>query len=315
MKRLTTSLKDVSSAQMIKSLAELGCFEFEDTAYGCAYRKDGKILYRMGSDWHRVREFIENSRLSGILPTAIAEKTIRQAQVSGGEEAAKLRLKLTLGREMRDMYNESFFDALDELSATANNDSAGDILEAYKDEIDGFFNAAQLQLFEGLLHMAYMAKNLTANHFDALRGWLEATRQQMADDVLLKKQFNRTFNLYIEINDKGAIRQVQNANRKPLEEQKWMAERKGFLTSPVYVQTRWYEKAAELSKERTAFQNEVSQLMDEKYVKRLQDLRTLPSVILAEDFKQKLAQVEKACSPQAFQMLKDYGRIWNVRLD
>ena len=59
---MTTSLKDVSSAQMIKSLAELGCFEYEDTAYGCAYRKDGKVLYRMGGDWQRIHDFVENSR-------------------------------------------------------------------------------------------------------------------------------------------------------------------------------------------------------------------------------------------------------------
>ena len=64
---MTTSLKDVSSAQMIKSMAELGCFEYEDTAYGCAYRKDGKVLYRMGGDWQRIHDFIENSRLAGIL--------------------------------------------------------------------------------------------------------------------------------------------------------------------------------------------------------------------------------------------------------
>ena len=309
---MTTSLKDVSSAQMIKSMAELGCFEYEDTAYGCAYRKDGKVLYRMGGDWQRIHDFIEHSRLAGILPTAVAEKTVRQAKITGSEEEAKLKLKLSLGKELQAMYNAAFFDILEELGQIPNCDSAGDILEEYKEAIDGFFDDGQLQLFEGLLNRAYLAKTLTTEHFDALRSWLAATRLQMADDVLIKKQFNRTFNVYIEINDQGVVRQVQNANRKPLEEQKWAAERKGFLTSPVYAKTRWYEKAAELSSERAAFQKEVGQLMDDRYIARLQALRSLPSVIEAELFAEKLAAAEAACSPQAVQLLKDYGRLWNL---
>lgn len=309
---MTTSLKDVSSAQMIKSMAELGCFEYEDTAYGCAYRKDGKVLYRMGGDWQRIHDFIDNSRLAGILPTAVAEKTVRQAKITGSEEEAKLKLKLALGKELQAMYNAAFFDILEELGQIPNCDSAGDILESYKEAIDGFFDDGQLQLFEGLLNRAYLAKTLTTEHFDALRSWLAATRLQMADDVLIKKQFNRTFNVYIEINDQGVVRQVQNANRKPLEEQKWAAERKGFLTSPVYAKTRWYEKAAELSSERAAFQKEVGQLMDDRYIARLQALRSLPSVIEAELFAEKLAAAEAACSPQAVQLLKDYGRLWNL---
>ena len=181
---MTTSLKDVSSAQMIKSMAELGCFEYEDTAYGCAYRKDGKVLYRMGGDWQRIHDFIENSRLAGILPTAVAEKTVRQAKITGSEEEAKLKLKLALGKELQAMYNAAFFDILEELGQIPNCDSAGDILEEYKEAIDGFFDDGQLQLFEGLLNRAYLAKTLTTEHFDALRSWLAATRLQMADDVL-----------------------------------------------------------------------------------------------------------------------------------
>lgn len=310
--QMTTSLKDVSSAQMIKSMAELGCFEYEDTAYGCAFRKDGKTLYRMGGDWQRIHDFVESSRLAGLMPTAAAEKTVRQAKITGSEEEAKLKLKLALGKELQTMYDTTFFDLLEELGQTPNCDSAGEILEAYKEEIDGFFNAGQLQLFEGLLNMAYLAKTLTTEHFEALRSWLYATRMQMADDVLIKKQFNRTFNVYIEINDQGVVRQVSNANRKPLEEQKWAAERKGFLTSPVYAKTRWYEKAAELSNERAAFQEEVRQLMDERYIERLKALRSLPAVIDAELFAQKLAIAEEACSPAAMQQLKDYGRLWNI---
>lgn len=87
---------------------------------------------------------------------------------------------------------------------------------------------------------------------------------------------------------------------------------KGFLTSPVYAKTRWYEKAAELSSERAAFQKEVGQLMDDRYIARLQALRSLPSVIEAELFAEKLAAAEAACSPQAVQLLKDYGRLWNL---
>ena len=52
--------------------------------------------------------------------------------------------------------------------------------------------------------------------------------------------------------------------------------------------------------------------MDDRYIARLQALRSLPSVIEAELFAEKLAAAEAACSPQAVQLLKDYGRLWNL---
>ena len=72
---MTTSLKDVSSAQMIRSLSELGCFEHENSAFGCAYWEEGKVHYRLGSEWERVNAFVSACPLKGLYPTPIMSKT------------------------------------------------------------------------------------------------------------------------------------------------------------------------------------------------------------------------------------------------
>lgn len=309
---MTTSLKDVSSAQMIRSLSELGCFEHENSAFGCAYLDRGKVYYRLGSEWGRVNNFIKGCPLKGLYPTPMLEKTVRQATLSGTEEDAKLQVKLQVGRQLQSMYNKTYFDIMAKLSQCAPNDSSGELLEVYREEIDGFFDADQLQMFEGLMGMAYQAKLLTDDHLHSLQSWLSNVRMQMADDMIIKHGFNRTFYAYVQLDQQGNVRRIINANEKSLMGQKQISERQGFLLSPVFSKTCWYVKAAELNQVRLAFQDSLNQLMDEHYLSRIKALRQLPPAIEPALYEQCLAQAENACSNEAVEALVDYGRLWNM---
>lgn len=311
---MTTSLKDVSSAQMIRSLAELGCFEHENSAFGCAYWEEGKVYYRLGSEWERVNAFVSACPLRGLYPTPIMSKTVRQATLSGTEEDVKLTVKLQVGRELAEAYGPVYFELMARLSQEPADGSAGEILEAYRDEIDGFFDADQLQLLEGLMGLAYQAKLLTRDQLQRLQGWLLNVRLQMDDDVIIKHNFSRTFYAYAELDPAGGVRRVINANEKTLMEQKWAAQRRGLLTSPVFQKTCWYVKAADLAQTKKAFQERLEHLMDDAYLARLRAIRALPSAVDEALYAECLNQAQAECSPLAVQALADYGRLWNMAL-
>ena len=58
---MTTSLKDVSSAEMIRKLAEMNCFEQECTMYGYAWKLDnGMRMYSMSEDELFIQQAFEN---------------------------------------------------------------------------------------------------------------------------------------------------------------------------------------------------------------------------------------------------------------
>ena len=40
---MTTSLRDVSSAQMVNKLAEMNCFEQDCTVYGYSWKRENEI--------------------------------------------------------------------------------------------------------------------------------------------------------------------------------------------------------------------------------------------------------------------------------
>ena len=58
---MTTSLRDVSSAEMVRKLAEMNCFEQECTMYGYAWkRNNGKRMYSMSEDELLIQQAFEN---------------------------------------------------------------------------------------------------------------------------------------------------------------------------------------------------------------------------------------------------------------
>ena len=58
---MTTSLRDVSSAQMVSALAEMNCFEQECVIYGYSWkRENGKRMYSLSDDELLIQQSFES---------------------------------------------------------------------------------------------------------------------------------------------------------------------------------------------------------------------------------------------------------------
>lgn len=75
---MTTSLKDVSSAQMIHTLNEMNCFETECTVYGYVWKdRNGRKQYTTSEDQLIIHQSFEEKELLGYAMSPIRSLSIR----------------------------------------------------------------------------------------------------------------------------------------------------------------------------------------------------------------------------------------------
>lgn len=311
---MTTFIRDVESAKIMNAMIEMGCYDHEYYTYGCAYLEDEKIKFRLSGDWSRINSFIQECSTNELYPTPIMENMQRQAVLSGTEENVELILKLKLARKLQETYGRNYFEALAILGRQGNNDGAGTLIDDFQEEITGYYDADQLQLFEGLVQMACAAKVLTKSHAEQALQWLAKIRMQMEDDVVIKQRFSRTFACFISQKENQAMGFTINANEKSLTEQKWSAEKTGLLTTPIFKKTYWYPEAPDLAAFKEKFHLAVKKLMSDSYLARVTAIRNLPPAIDQATFATQLEIVEKTCSAEATASLRSYGYRWNVLL-
>ena len=169
---MTTSLKDVSSAQMIHSLVEMNCFAQECNVYGYMWKDSaGHIKYTTSDDESVIRRSFERKVLAHYEMTPIKSWTAREIVKEETKDDLWMYLKLRLCEALRLNYDQVYFQTLNELCSLPADNQAWDILYPWLQEIDGYYNEDALQLFEGAVNYAIITKHLGGEACIRIRKW------------------------------------------------------------------------------------------------------------------------------------------------
>ena len=190
---MTTSLKDVDSAQMVNFLASVGGVDEQYNAYGYAFYQNGKANYLVGDDYHQILQQHRESIWDKQLATPIEKIVLVDSLLSGTKDDSLFKLKLTLAKQLYNRYPLSYFKEQQLLLSGKETNDGWAILKQWQQEIDGYFEAEHLLLFEEVVRMAYENNTLDQAHCGELRSWIKRVKLQMDDNVVVKDQYCRTF--------------------------------------------------------------------------------------------------------------------------
>ncbi|MED9781307.1 MAG: hypothetical protein UGE23_07925 [Peptococcaceae bacterium] len=272
---MTTSLKDVSSAQMVHALAEMNCFEQECTVYGYGwYESDThKICYTISDDEQAIRQSFENKALNHYAMTPIQKIMQRTIITEEIKDQIYFLLKLKLAEKIKTGYSKAYYNALLEILNMPPDSLALPILHRWKDEIDGYYDKDEIILYEGALDYAYLTQHLTDQDYDHLCQWVQQYKLQLAQSPQTKDNYTRTFWGFAYELENGSYKFVCNANQKVILEKLGKA---GHYHTPIFHKEYYYHMSNELKDVRKSFETKIQQLMDATYLERMQALRTLP---------------------------------------
>ncbi len=306
--------KDMIAASDFESAMRLGCFDKEFTYYGVAYLgEDGRISYRISAQSGRLYKFIEQSTSEGFYPTPVLRNMKRRPAPSGHEEIIKLDEKKNTARKIREIYNEPYFYLLKVLTDIAPSNGAYELLKEKQDELEGLYDATQLQLFGGLVRTAVDSKVLTQKAEQELMKWLHDVEKQMEDDIVAKGQYKKVMSGFAYQNAQGNIQYFYDAKPEVTYEEKAKYDRKGVFATPVFRKEYYLREMGEFAQIRKKFIEEMKQVMSNGYIKLLLEIKNLPSVIPTEKFEEYRNAVKENCSSEAYETFCGYAYRWNVK--
>lgn len=239
----------------VARMAELGGFAEEITIIGCVYKQDGDVLYRVTDDPDEAYRFYESAARQGILPTLPQIYVRREIIPAGQRERMTDEAKLTCARQMRDAFDSRFWQCFDALAATPAENSAADILERYRKDLEGRYAREPLDLFSVFLDEALERHRLSTEAYADFAGWLEENYEKMADDWIVKEQYERTFYGFASYRDAATLNlRVDTAPFNLLEKQQDLRQQ-GVHVTPIFKKTIQYRESAALPKVRRQFQD------------------------------------------------------------
>ena len=87
---MTTSLRDVASAEMVRTLAGMNCFELDCVVYGYGWKKpDGQKMYSMSDDELLIQKAFEEHTLERCCMTPIQQWSTRSIVKEETKEESK----------------------------------------------------------------------------------------------------------------------------------------------------------------------------------------------------------------------------------
>lgn len=239
----------------VARMAELGGFAEEITIIGCVYKQGGDVLYRVTDDPDEAYHFYESAARQGILPTLPQIYVRREIIPAGQRERMTDEAKLTCARQMRDAFDSRFWQCFDALAATPAENSAADILERYRNDLEGRYAREPLDLFSVFLDEALERHRLSTEAYADFAGWLEENYEKMADDWIVKEQYERTFYGFASYRDAATLNlRVDTAPFNLLEKQQDLRQQ-GVHVTPIFKKTIQYRESAALPKVRRQFQD------------------------------------------------------------
>ena len=303
--------RDMCCIAAVGDMAEMGRFDEEFHMYGCASLDGGKITYRVTPLAEQIYQFTSAGAVSGYYPTRVHSYSESLPVPVGMRTGIERSVKLKLARHIQTLYPASYFMLLQPFCEVSADNSSQPLLERLKEAVEGYFEEAICQLFEGTVQIAYAAKHLNRDSYRDFQHWLANVRRQMEDTPVIQSGMPRTFYGFCYQKGEGAIKTIVNAQAISVWEQRGNLERQGYLVGPILRQEQWFDETADISEGRMRFKQTVQSLENASYFDYLQTLQALPSVIDTGVFQHALEELTRTEMTTAIEDFYSYGYRWN----
>lgn len=291
----TAVLRDVQVAQEIRSMAALGKFPKEITAYGLVYYQNGQRHYMLTTEQAKLVRFLNETANQALFPTLIDSHTERLAIPEGFEEDVIRAVKLQLAQKLAKDYPEQAFACLLEVSQAAPDSSAEEPLQKYRRQLESVFDAEKIRAFAAICTQAYLRKNCTLAIYQELSAWCAKRLLQLEGFVPPVGQRDKSFYGLAVLKDQHLERCVINANLSCIYQEKLALEQQGLLT------TIWHQHHFAVPKQESlsGIQAQMTAILEKIYDTDL--------IALMEQIEQAPAVIEPACFAQVMETLTALG--------
>ena len=316
MNRLNQMFRDFKVAEDVGKMIELRRFEIEFEVYGTVYWEENQRYYLVSKNeellYGKRKELGKQNKYP--LPVQIwREKRLVPA---GWEEDIEQDVKINLCRYLQKAYPESFWENILSVADSTENDVGVKVLDPIQEQLEGIFQADQLQLFDELSLMLYLRKNLTKNSYCNYQKWLKEIQQEMINDIKTKDIFSKKlFGFAYQKQGEQIQYQLNASQRLILEKRERLLCQNDILVAPVFYQKIWYNYDYRLEQARNDFREKMKYLFDNNYFSTLQKIKQLPITVDQKLYFEILKNYQDNGNHILAEAWSAMGREWGICID
>lgn len=300
--------RDVECGMDVSRMVELGKFDKEFTAYGCAYRRENETYFAISEHADTIYRLREKLQLQGTCPSNVMSHHVATSVPAGTIDDIWQDVKWELGYKLMETFSEEFLDMLNELNQKPSKNTAWPYLKKWQEALDGRFLKDWLFLFDRLVIACYLAKQLDTTHYLLLKEWLDKTWRQMEDDAVIKDIHSRTLNGFAYL-EHGKITYKINAQYMHVCESRQKLLNQGYIVTPIYSETYWFQTQTQFPGKRKTYEEKLGKMMP-PCLNIMKSLRNEPAFIDRSLFTRYYESV-KGYNDISAETLKNYGYQWN----
>ncbi|MBP3625229.1 MAG: hypothetical protein J6J05_05285 [Peptococcaceae bacterium] len=303
--------RDVRCAADVGRMAELGRFATEIEIYGAAVQNpDGKIFYRTTENAENLYRYIQRQRIQEQYYTPISVLREREKIPFELREAYVLDRKYTLLRQMKSFYEDSsYFEIMRPFFIREPNNNAVALLNQFRENLDGYFDDTSLQIFGGLVGIAYEGKVLSAEGYQKLEKWYWNIRKQMQNDPVVEDNIGRTFYGFGYLDSDETMHYIIDTQLMPIVYKRQEKILQGYCAGSITQKSYWFQQFNQLPTVRKAYQEWLMYAQDAAYFESLKIIQSLPGVIADKEQTAAIDKIKKYA--EAKTAAAYYFTIWN----
>lgn len=306
------SIRDLTCIRSVEHMAEYGKYEEEFIVYGCSCMERGKLVYRVSPHYREIAKFVTQSVQENRLPSPVHTLMRRCVVQTGQREQLLYDTELELARTLQKAYSRNFFHEVNQCMQVMPTNAAKPIFDELRFQLNGIFSEEYLQLFEGLVSIAYQARLLTTETVIEIQQWVQNVKKQMEHDIVAKKTFQRTFYGLCYIDANGRYQYKSNAQEYMILEEQRKLKRQKYAVSPIFQKTYWYGYGIEPKTIKEQFKKELITYYGELYWVYWNKIKQQAPVVSQEQYAQALQRIEMHDTKEAYDAFMEYGYNWNM---
>lgn len=305
------SIREMAIANDIAEMAALGWFPHEFIVYGCCYVEDGKLYYKVSSQNTELYRFKEECLKRNIYVSPIVELLNRVSVPSGMQDEYLLRTKIKLAKRMQRDFDTDTMKQFSQLAEQDCSDSAAELLYNLKHKLLGCFERELLQLAESIVDYAFQQKKLKLDTYEDFCRWFDYVYSQMDDDIVIRKNFQRTFYGFAYKTSTGMQRYFVNASESEVRKKKEELCCQGIISTPILQKTYSFDNQPNLATVRESFLQQLKQWMDTEYMEYLDAIDQLPGVAAISEYNRLMHSAEGKIVDGVQKHIRYYLTMWN----
>lgn len=301
--------RDIKCSQHVGRMAELGKFAKEFEVFGYAYRQNDETYYRIGRQEEIISKLCEKEKIKKFFPTIVSKHSQRTCVPSGMENDIWQEEQWELGVQLAEKYRDDFLDCINRFGMYESISNAANLVEKWKDYLEGRFERELQKIFDSLLDEAYLSKQLTDSDYIKFKDWSEYNWKQMEDDILITDNYERTlYGVLYEMD--GKLSMEIDAQYEVVYRKRHQLQISRVLVTPIYHRTYWFHNFNDFHDIKNSYRSTLFKLMMPA-IEFMRQLKQMPSPIPYEEFCEQYEKLKKYGTKEEIETMTSYAVQWN----